>query len=161
MIYYKDGTIDNRDIFSYYFDNMGNLFVTVYNEPEKAFDTVQIGTKAPFSSFDPCSDIIGFDYDEYLDYLDTRENKRNDEELKQLYKEWKFSKRVGKDGFFAAKGDIVEVVKGRKYPKGTRFTVTGFSEFTPQGTYGHGKTFYINFDGGRVNKSNVVIVDKI
>lgn len=33
--------------------------------------------------------------------------------------------RIGKDGYFAEVGDIVEVVKGRKFPVGMKMVVAG------------------------------------
>lgn len=62
------------------------------------------------------------------------------------------------DGFRAKVGDTIEVVRGRKYPIGTRFIVTGFSEYEPSGCYGHNRTYYCNFEGGRIDKCNVKIV---
>lgn len=40
--------------------------------------------------------------------------------------EWSNSNRLGMDGEYAEIGDIVEVVKGRKYPIGMKMVVNGF-----------------------------------
>lgn len=53
-------------------------------------------------------------------------------------------------------GDVVEVVKGRKYPKGTRFAVADFYTFRKNARVGIDYVRGIN--GERISADNVVIV---
>lgn len=57
------------------------------------------------------------------------------------------------------KGDIVEVVKGRKYPKGTKIEVEKTSIYTVPNTYGKKWIGYIlGTNGEKVNADNCVVV---
>lgn len=56
-------------------------------------------------------------------------------------------------------GDLVEVYKGRKVPKGYRGVVTKFSEW--RDTYGRVRTTYVHFeDGQRTSISNCRLVEE-
>ncbi len=48
-------------------------------------------------------------------------------------------------------GDTVEIFKGRKYPKGTVFVVTGFSEY--RDCYGRVQTTYAHSEDGAIKTS--------
>ena len=75
--------------------------------------------------------------------------------------------RVGKSGIFAERGDIVEVVKGRKYPIGMRFVVADKSSYCKYQNIYNGFRAYADeqlvfYDEGfrksYINSDNVVIV---
>lgn len=55
-------------------------------------------------------------------------------------------------------GDVVEVVKGRKYPKGTLITIKETYVYTISGTYGHGDIDYIlGTNGEKVACNNCIV----
>lgn len=70
---------------------------------------------------------------------------------------WKKSKRMGKNGYYAEPGDVIEIVKGRKHPIGSRFVVK--ESYTYYDRYQRPQAFYwITETGERVIKDNCVIV---
>lgn len=158
MIQYKNGETDTRDIISYNVNNMGNLIVTVWDSVAGKPETLQIGTMEPYWASDPCSEIIGQRYSDFLVHIDDSTNTIGHDALLEMVSNYEHVQRIGQDGYSAKIGDTVEVVKGRKYQKGTKMVVTGFSEWSPEGCYGHNTTYYINFDGGRISKDNVIIL---
>ena len=70
--------------------------------------------------------------------------------------------RVGKDGYVAEVGDVVQVVKGRKYPIGMKFVVADAGWFNFNGYPGYHDDWLLIFydcDGRNViSPANVVIV---
>ena len=158
MIQYTNGNTDTRDIISYSINNMGNLVVKLWDVAQSKLVMIQIGTMEPYWASDPCSEIIGQRYSDFLDYIDDSTNTIEHDTLLEMVSNYEHQQRAGQDGYAAKIGDTVEVVKGRKYQKGTKMVVTGFSEWSPEGCYGHNTTYYINFDGGRISKDNVIIL---
>lgn len=86
----------------------------------------------------------------------------NVEEMQEKYKEYLIQQRCEeskKEGhsLFAKIGDTIEVYKGRKYPKGTRFVIK--SESTYRDMYGRARAYYwITECGKKVDKFNCIIV---
>ena len=71
----------------------------------------------------------------------------------------KRAERVGQDGFMGLIGNIVKVVRGKKYPLGYTTKICGYAEFSPIGCYGHQKTFYIiGTNGERIDRRNIEII---
>lgn len=72
--------------------------------------------------------------------------------------------RVGKCGMFAEVGDIVQVVKGRKYEKGLKFVVDDFASFNYNGYPGwHDdlRIVFYDYNGKNyIDPMNVEIVAK-
>ena len=86
----------------------------------------------------------------------------NVEEMHQKYlthkkqQQIEYSKQEG-HSFYAKAGDVIEVYKGRKFPKGTRFVIK--SETTWKDCYGKTRVWYwITECGQKVDKSNCIIV---
>lgn len=86
----------------------------------------------------------------------------NIEEMQQKYNEYLIQKRCEESkqaghSAWAKVGDTIEVYKGRKYPKGTRFVIKG--ETTWQDMYGRTRAWYwITECGKKVDKFNCIIV---
>lgn len=73
------------------------------------------------------------------------------EDVKRAYEAWKYQKSLEANHIMV--GMTVEVVKGRKYPIGTRGVVKGFSSYYDR--YGREQTRYVvTTDGKRIPQCN-------
>ena len=70
--------------------------------------------------------------------------------------------RIGECGLLAEVGDIVEVVKGRKYPIGMRMVVNGFYSYRYHNGYGVDPQIVFGGEGKleKINAENVKIIAK-
>lgn len=75
--------------------------------------------------------------------------------LKEQYEAWKYQQNVKANHIM--EGMTIEVVKGRKYPIGTRGVVKGFSSFYDR--YGREQTRYVvTTDGKRIPYQNCKVI---
>lgn len=117
-----------------------NAVKVIYKDEDGKYQTVTLQTES----------LDGEDYYEVV-VVNTIGSEEYDEVL--------FQERLGKDGFWAEPGDIIEVVKGRKFPKGQRFVFRKRYEF--KDIYGRTQAFYCyTEDHQKVNSDNVIIVGR-
>lgn len=135
MIKYYNGKIDERH----------TLRTTVNGGRVYAIQINPDGSKDPV-----CYDDYDYDRDrrEADVVIDATEE---DYRLEQI---WEAKYRIGKEGFLAHVGDIVKVVKGRKFDKGLVLEVINDSIYVVDGTYGHKQVRYLHFKDkdGNINK---------
>jgi len=96
------------------------------------------------------------DVDAYIDYYQVEIiNTIPSDEYLQMKK----AERIGQPGCYAKPGDTIEVIKGRKFPIGSKFTVKKSYEY--QDAYGRTQAMYwITEEGPMVNMSNTIISEK-
>lgn len=135
MIKYYNGEIDERH----------TLRTTVNGGRVYAIQINSDGSKDPV-----CYDDLDYGKDrrEADVIIDATEE---DYKLEQI---WEAKYRIGKDGIIAKVGDIVKVVKGRKFDKGLVLEVINDSIYVVDGTYGHKQVRYLHFkdSNGNINK---------
>jgi hypothetical protein len=76
----------------------------------------------------------------------------------EAYEAYRRKELIGRSGHIAHIGNIVKVVKGRKYPIGLEATVLDTYEYIVPNTYGHKKTWYLITDKGRIDGLNCLII---
>ena len=135
MIKYYNGEIDERH----------TLRTTVNGGRVYAIQINPDGSKDPV-----CYDDYDYDRDrrEADVVIDAAEE---DYRLEQI---WEAKYRIGKGGTIAKVGDIVKVVKGRKFDKGLVLEVINNSIYVVNGTYEHKQVRYLHFKDkdGNINK---------
>ena len=142
MIKYYDGRVDTRPTLTTEVSG-GFVYAIQMNKDGSTeaicYDDLEYG--AEVREADVCVDANDFDYD-----------------LNERYLAYN---RLGKEGIYAKVGDVVKIIKGRKYAKNIEFTVSKINRYSIPGTYGHKVIIYlcdINNEY-RVDAFNTLIVD--
>lgn len=155
MIEFKDGRIDNRRVLFTKSDNMGTEIAIVANY-DGTFEEVYFSHYYSIGGWD--DPIVG------ETYVTSYSIDKNPDDMDNYYN-YLFNKRIkGQTGMFAVPGMTVEIVKGRKYPLGTKLLVDSTYTYVVRGTYGHGDVPYIKGhteDGKEIKVSalNTKIID--
>lgn len=135
MIRMMDGSIDNRVVIGVYRNgDYDGKSAIVLNE-DGSYDTVVLSYEWSSGYLDP---IIS----------DTKAKHwivdRTDEQFADYCKYLFNSKFLGQDGYRAVEGMELEVIKGRKVAKGTRFIANKIFKYVVPNTYGRVSTVYAN-----------------
>ena len=99
--------------------------------------------------------LVTEDVDAYIDYYDV---KIISTISPNEYLQMKKSERIGQPGCYAKPGDIIEVIKGRKFPIGSKFTVKKSYEF--KDNYGRTQAMYWITEEGPMIKMSIVIISE-